>query len=34
MDAARLLAALTELRDSGVITGEEYETRKRELLRR
>jgi hypothetical protein len=34
MDAARLLAALTELRDSGVITGDEYETRKRELLRR
>lgn len=34
MDAARLLAALTELRDSGVITVDEYETRKQELLRR
>lgn len=34
LDAARLLAALTDLRDSGVISAEEYEERRRQLLRR
>lgn len=33
MEAARLLAALTDLRDSGVISPEEYEARRRQLLR-
>jgi uncharacterized membrane protein YdbT with pleckstrin-like domain len=32
-EAARLLAALTDLRDSGVISAEEYELRRRQLLR-
>lgn len=32
MEAARLMAALTDLRDSGVITSEEYEHRRRQLL--
>ena len=31
-DPVRLLAALTELRDSGVISGDEYEERKAQLL--
>jgi uncharacterized membrane protein YdbT with pleckstrin-like domain len=33
VEAARLLAALTDLRDSGVISAEEYDQRRRQLLR-
>jgi hypothetical protein len=33
-DPVRLLAALTELRDSGMMTPEEYEERKAQLLQR
>jgi uncharacterized membrane protein YdbT with pleckstrin-like domain len=32
LEAARLLAALTDLRDSGVITADEYESRRRQML--